>query len=68
MPKRDHSRRTDPTAVMVRIVVAGDGTLTVTVDGAPYLPPEYSPPWRRASFPRSSTQSASRPAAPSVST
>ncbi|WP_243752932.1 hypothetical protein [Leucobacter ruminantium] len=36
---------------MVRIVVADDGTLTVSVDGAPYLPPEFSPPWRRASFP-----------------
>ena len=51
MPKRDHSKHTDPTAVMVRIVVADDGTLTVTVDGAPYLPPEFSPPWRRASVP-----------------
>ncbi|WP_053385951.1 hypothetical protein [Leucobacter japonicus] len=51
MPKRDHSKHTDPTAVMVRIVVADDGTLTLTVDGAPYLPPEFSPPWRRASFP-----------------
>ncbi|MCB1273810.1 MAG: hypothetical protein KDB25_05380 [Leucobacter sp.] len=51
MSKRDHSKHTDPTAVMVRIVVADDGTLTVTVDGAPYLPPEFSPPWRRASFP-----------------
>ena len=51
MPKRDHLKCTDPTAVMVRIVVADDGTLAVTVDGAPYLPPEFSPPWRRASFP-----------------
>lgn len=51
MSKRDHRKHTDPTAVMVRIVVADDGTLTVTVDGAPYLPPEFSPPWRRASFP-----------------
>ncbi|WP_053382634.1 hypothetical protein [Leucobacter celer] len=51
MSKRDHSKHTDPTAVMVRIVVADDGNMTVTVDGAPYLPPEFSPPWRRASFP-----------------
>lgn len=36
---------------MVRIVVAEDGTLAVTVDGAPFLPPEFSPPWRRGSFP-----------------
>ena len=44
--------KTDPTAVvMVRIVVAVDGTLSVTVDGAPYLPPEFSPPWRRSAYP-----------------
>ena len=44
--------KTDPTAVvMVRIVVAEDGTLSVTVDGAPYLPPEFSPPWRRSAYP-----------------
>jgi len=51
MPKRARSK-TDPTAVvMVRIVVAEDGTLSVTVDGAPYLPPEFSPPWRRSAYP-----------------
>lgn len=51
MSKRARSK-TDPTAVvMVRIVVAGDGTLSVTVDGAPYLPPEFSPPWRRSAYP-----------------
>ncbi len=52
MSKRDRSKPADPSAVvMVRIVVAEDGTLTVTVDGAPFLPPEFSPPWRRGSFP-----------------
>lgn len=51
MSKRARSQ-TDPTAVvMVRIVVAEDGTLSVTVDGAPYLPPEFSPPWRRSAYP-----------------
>ncbi|MFV0432447.1 MAG: hypothetical protein ACK5LO_00475 [Leucobacter sp.] len=51
MSKRARSR-TDPTAVvMVRIVVAEDDTLSVTVDGAPYLPPEFSPPWRRSAYP-----------------
>ncbi len=51
MSKRARSK-TDPTAVvMVRIVVAEDGTLSVTVDGAPYLPPEFSPPWRRSAYP-----------------
>ncbi len=51
MSKRARSK-TDPTAVvMVRIIVAEDGTLSVTVDGAPYLPPEFSPPWRRSAYP-----------------
>lgn len=51
MSKRARSK-TDPTAVvMVRIVVAEDGTLSVTVDGASYLPPEFSPPWRRSAYP-----------------
>ena len=30
--------------------VAGDGTMTVTVDGAPHLPEPFAPPWRRDSF------------------
>jgi len=51
MSKRDRSNPADPSVVMVRIVVAEDGTLAVTVDGAPFLPPEFSPPWRRGSFP-----------------
>lgn len=51
MSKRARSK-TDPTdVVMVRIVVTEDGTLSVTVDGAPYLPPEFSPPWRRSAYP-----------------
>lgn len=51
MSKRARSK-TDPTdVVMVRIVVAEDGTLSVTLDGAPYLPPEFSPPWRRSAYP-----------------
>lgn len=51
MSKRDRSKPADPSVVMVRITVAEDGTLAVTVDGAPFLPPEFSPPWRRGSFP-----------------
>ena len=51
MSKRDRSKPADPTVVMVRITVQDDGTLAVTVDGAPYLPPEFSPPWHRGSFP-----------------
>ncbi|WP_336992420.1 hypothetical protein [Leucobacter sp. VD1] len=51
MSKRARTK-TDPAAVvMVRMTVTDDGTLHVTVDGAPYLPPEFSPPWRRGSFP-----------------
>lgn len=51
MSKRARTK-TDPAAVvMVRMTVADDGTLHLTVDGAPYLPPEFSPPWRRGSFP-----------------
>ena len=51
MSKRDRSNPADPSVVMVRIVVAEDGTLAVTVDGAPFLPPVFSPAWRRGSFP-----------------
>lgn len=51
MSKRDRSKPADPSVTMVRITVQDDGTLAVTVDGAPYLPPEFSPPWRRGSFP-----------------
>ncbi|MBS1674761.1 MAG: hypothetical protein JSS74_12460 [Actinobacteria bacterium] len=40
-----------PLLVMVRVVVADNGTLIVTVDGHPYLPPEFSPPWQRSSYP-----------------
>ncbi len=34
----------------VLITVSDGDELTVTVDGAPYLPPEFSGPWRRSSF------------------
>lgn len=51
MSKRDRSNSADLSVVMVRITVQDDDTLAVTVDGAPFLPPEFSPPWRRGSFP-----------------
>ncbi len=35
----------------VRMVVAEDGTITVTVDGLSYPPPDFAPPWRRSSYP-----------------
>jgi hypothetical protein len=30
--------------------VAADGTMTVTVDGAPHQPEPFAPPWQRDSF------------------
>ena len=30
--------------------VAADGTMTVTIDGAPHEPPPFAPPWRRDAF------------------
>ncbi|WP_336629849.1 MULTISPECIES: hypothetical protein [unclassified Microbacterium] len=51
MSKRARTKADASVIVMVRMLVQGDGTLHVTVDGAPYLPAEFAPPWRRASFP-----------------
>lgn len=51
MSKRARAKADTPVVVMVRMVVKDDGTLHVTVDGAPYLPAEFAPPWRRASYP-----------------
>lgn len=36
---------------VVEFTVAGDGTMTVTIDGAPHTPAPFAPPWRRESFP-----------------
>jgi hypothetical protein len=36
----------------VVIVVAADGRMTVTVDGARYEPEPFAPPWRREDFAR----------------
>ncbi|WP_240191282.1 hypothetical protein [Microbacterium hominis] len=35
---------------VVAMAVHSDGTMTVTVDGAPHLPEPFAPPWERASF------------------
>ncbi|KKI20800.1 MULTISPECIES: hypothetical protein [unclassified Leucobacter] len=51
MSKRTRAKADTSVMVMVRMVVQDDGTLHVTVDGAPYLPVEFAPPWRRASYP-----------------
>lgn len=34
----------------VVMVLAANGTMTVTVDGAPHGPEPFAPPWRRESF------------------
>lgn len=36
----------------VLIVVSADGTMTVTVDGTPFEPEPFAPPWRREDFAR----------------
>ena len=36
----------------VIMTIAGDGSMTVTVDGQPYEPEPYAPQWRRESFAR----------------
>ena len=36
----------------VSMSVAADGTMTVTVDGAPHEPKPFAPPWRREDFAR----------------
>lgn len=36
---------------VVEFTVAGDGTMTVTIDGTPHTPEPFAPPWRRESFP-----------------
>lgn len=36
----------------VAMDVAVDGTMTVAVDGEPYLPEQFAPPWRREDFAR----------------
>lgn len=44
---------TGPIALpLVLLVVHDDGTLTATLDGAPLVPPEETPPWRRNSLPQ----------------
>lgn len=37
---------------LVIIVIADDGRMTVTVDGVPFEPETFAPPWRREDFAR----------------
>lgn len=39
-----------PVLPVVAMTVADDGAMTVTVDGVPFEPPRFGPPWVRASF------------------
>ena len=36
---------------VVEFTISADGVMSVTVDGAPYLPQPFAPGWRRESFP-----------------
>lgn len=36
---------------VVEFTLDTDGTMTVTIDGAPHTPAPFAPPWRRESFP-----------------
>jgi len=39
------------TVPVVEFSIDGDGAMTVTVDGVPYMPEPFAPGWRRESFP-----------------
>lgn len=39
-----------PVLPVVRMTVQPDDTMQVTLDGAPYPPPDYAPAWRRDAF------------------
>jgi len=35
---------------VIAMTISADGTMTVAVDGTPFEPPRFGPPWARASF------------------
>lgn len=48
---QDHDTATPPVVLPhVLVRVNDDGTLTVRVDGEPFEPEEFAPPWRRSDF------------------
>lgn len=50
--RRQRGEQEEPLTVpVVEFTVLDDGTMTVTIDGAPYAPQPYAPPWQRNSFP-----------------
>lgn len=42
--------RVPPVLPVISMTIATDGTMTVAVDGTPFEPPRFSPPWVRSSF------------------
>ena len=52
MAKSPKPESSGPVVVpVVEFTIDGDGSMTVTVDGVPYLPEPFAPAWRRESFP-----------------
>lgn len=51
-PGEHTAEETEVPVVLPHVImeVAEDGTMTLTVDGVPYLPEPLAPPWRRDSF------------------
>lgn len=39
-----------PVLPVIAMTIGADGTMTVAVDGTPYEPPRFGPPWVRSSF------------------
>lgn len=54
-PKAQKTPQSEPggpvVVPVVEFTIDGDGSMTVTVDGVPYLPEPFAPAWRRESFP-----------------
>ncbi len=52
-PEPEHREDAVPVVLPhVRITVASDGRMTVSIDGAPVEPEPFAPPWRREDFAR----------------
>jgi len=42
--------RVPPVLPLITMTISANGTMTVAVDGTPFEPPRFGPPWARASF------------------
>ncbi len=49
---RDESQAVPIVLPQVVITITGDGRMTVTVDGVPFEPEPFAPPWQREDFAR----------------